>query len=152
MTDNRKRAVAAERDSIVGMFRVLDILAQTNEQNERTVKRAEYGLRDYRLIMSKLEKLLRRVFMTIPADQMHQIKRQMEMSYLKLAMYTSPGKKEDGLWVVDNDDLVELISMASQGACMLCDGKRKDCPLSRLMDELPVQVNDTFLVACKGGI
>lgn len=152
MSNEKKRAVAAERDSIVGLFCMLDYLVSTNDQNENTVKRTKYGLRDYRLIMTKLQKMCKDVFMTIPADQMHQIKRQMEMSYLKLAMYNDPGKREAGLWVVDNDDLVTLISMAAQGACMLCDGKKKDCPLSRLIDELPIQVNDTFLVACKGGI
>lgn len=151
MSDEKKRAVAAERDSIVGLFCLLDMLENTDEQNERTVKRTKYGLRDYRLIKSKLEKLCRDVFMTIPIEQMHQIKRQMQMSYLKMVQYNAPGRETDNLWVMDIDDAIKLITMASKGACMLCDGKVKDCPLSRLIDELPVEVNDTFLVACKGG-
>lgn len=152
MIEEKKRMVAAERDSMIGMFRMLDLMAQTNDQNEKTVSRVKNGLRNYRTIMTKLENMCKEVFMTVPLEQMHQIKRQMQQSYLRLTMYGDVGRKDDGTWVVDNNDIVALITMAAKGECMLCDGKRKNCVLARLMEELPVQVNDTFLVACKGGI
>ena len=43
MIEEKKRMVAAERDSMIGMFRMLDLMAQTNDQNEKTVSRVKNG-------------------------------------------------------------------------------------------------------------
>ncbi|MBR4079685.1 MAG: hypothetical protein IKK29_05690 [Christensenellaceae bacterium] len=152
MSYKKRRAVAKERDSIVGLFCMLDYLVSTNDQNEDTVRRSKYGLRDYRLIMTKLQKLCKDVFMTIPVEQMYQIKRQMQLSYLKMVQYNAPSREKSNRWVMEIDDIIKLITYASRGACFLCNGDKKNCELSRLMDELPVEVKDTLLVACKGGI
>ena len=74
------------------------------------------------------------------------------MTRLLMTIGGPVGKQSDDLWVLDTQDAVNLIIMASKGECMLCDGDRKNCFLSRMIDELPVAISDTFCVSCKGGI
>lgn len=149
---DKKRATSAERDSIIGLFQVMDILHYASPQDERTVKRIKNGLRDYRLISKKLENLCRDVLMTIPIEQMRQIRRQMEATHLAQVRKGDVLKKDDTLWVMEVGDIIKLITMATHGACMLCSGDKKGCELSRMIDELPIEVKDGFLIACKGGI
>lgn len=152
MTDNKKRVVAAERDSIIAWIRILDAMVKARDQDERTARRVKNGLRDYRLLIATMKRLVGNINASIPEEQKAQVRKQAEMTRLLMTIGGPVGKQSDDLWVLDTQDAVNLIILASKGECMLCDGDRKNCFLSRMIDELPVAISDSFRVSCKGGI
>lgn len=144
----RKRINAQQREAFVALYAGAQLLSEYEADFAAMARRVPNGYRDIKLIMSVLEKLLIKMLDTIPAEQLQTIRRQMEMSEIRVATKNYAARKNDD-WVLSRDDIGALVTAAASN-CMLCDNKSgAGCGLSRLMDELPVEVVNTLYVGCK---
>ena len=144
----RKRINAQQREAFVALYAGAQLLSQYEDDFVSVAKRVKHGHRDIKMIMAVLEKLLVNMLETIPLEQLQAIKRQMSMSEIRVAAKNYTANRSDD-WVMSREDINSLV-VAASAACLTCDNTDgKGCELSRLIDELPVEVVNTLYVGCK---
>lgn len=144
----RERINARQREAFVALYGGAQLLDKYYADFAALSRRVPNGYRDYKLTMSVLEKLLGKLLDTIPADQLQTIQRQMSMSEIRVATRDYTGKRHDD-WLLSRDDISTLVNAAAE-RCMTCENETgAGCGLSRLIDELPVDVVNTLYIGCK---
>ena len=141
----RKRLTASERDAMLRMNIVLEILDTEAAKLSDRLKDIPYAKRDIGMMKAKIYKLIAALTETIPDDQlMHW------MRMLKTATYyvgtrnpndQNKNEGEFGYWLS-----VKTIKTLLEGVhdkCLMCDldkGQRRACKLRKAIDSIP---NDT---------
>ena len=130
-----KKANRAEIDS----FNYLCACITDLEEGEKTLrKRLDLipgGWRDYRMIHSKLEFLLKLVGRTFDEDKQRTIMRTAKYARHKI-VYAPEVKREKDLFIIDSDQMTALV-MASIGECKLrmCEPNAcRSCQLGKALD------------------
>lgn len=131
-----KKANRAEIDS----FNYLCACITDLEEGEKTLrKRLDLipgGWRDYRMIHSKLEFLMKLVGMTFEPDKQRTLMRTAQYARHKL-VYAPEVTRDKTLFIVDSEQLVTLVA-ASVEQCKLgmCEPSQcKGCKLGKVLDE-----------------
>ena len=141
----RKRMTASERDAMLRMNIVLEILDTETAKLEERLKGIPYAKRDIGMMKQKIYKLIGQLTDTIPDDQMFHWLRM-----LKTATYyvgarnpvkEAHNKSEYGYWL--SVKTIEALLDGLHDKCMVCDldrSQRRACPLRKAIDSIP---NDT---------
>lgn len=145
----RKHMNADTRDAFVLLYATGMTLRQVQDHMVYLSRRARNFQRRIRMAQSLLLNLSDEIMKTITPEQLLSIKQQMEGSYIKIARKDA-GKPDNGTWVMTRDELSKLVQYAVENNCVLCDGKQK-CELRRLLRDVPVSIENTHMMACKGG-
>ena len=144
----RKRLSASERDSLVKLNIVLEILRKDLNPLRTRLGSIPYAKRDLAMMASVIQKLMEKTNETIPDEQI--------MTYinaLKMSSYVigakSPGKnkesnmKDYGMWLP-----YEILNHLFNGChdhCLMCTlgtVERRQCILRKTLDAIPNDVPD----------
>lgn len=147
----RIRMNANTREAFTILYAVSAALRHVEQHLEPLTKRVQNGWRDLRAAESLLDKCVDALMDTVPPEQLMTIKHQMDVSTFKIAIKPVGKARDDAPWVVEKDDLTTLVKYAVDNTCVLCDGKQK-CELRSLLDELPVKIENDWIMPCRGGV
>lgn len=115
-------------------------LYRFNGPLEPRLKSIPNGWRDYRLAMTLVEKVLDKLYDTMPTKTLLKFQRLNEISEV-IVRPRPASRKGQYMQIVDNDDLKLLINKAIEHECAICmrrGGEVRSCPLRRaLMDIAP---------------
>ena len=141
----KKRLTASERDAMLRMNVVLEILATEVPKLESRLKDIPYAKRDIGMMRSKILKLVGALTETVPDDQMwHWMKMMETASYYVGARRPAQGdnnEKEYGYWL--SVKTIRTLLDGLHEKCMMCNldkAERRACPLRKAIDSIP---NDT---------
>lgn len=142
------RINAYQREVLLLLYGTVQMLEHHEQDLGTLSRRVKNGYRDMRMALTVLNKLLRNVMDTVPAEQQMTVLRHMKISEIKIATKDVTGRTEDD-WLLSRDDIAQLVNAATE-KCLMCDNTTgKGCELARLIDELPVDVTNTLYVGCK---
>lgn len=140
-----KRLNASERDAILRMNVVLEILETETRKLDDRLKDIPYAKRDIGLMRKKIGSIIEGLTHTIPSDQLfHYVKMLETSSYYVGArnpVKEAHNKNEYGYWLSVNT--INTLLDGLHDKCMVCDldkGQRRACPLRKAIDSIP---NDT---------
>lgn len=141
----RKRLPVPAREALNAMFAMHSVMTGFEEQFKHMSRRIPNGWRDFRLIQSKMAKMLEDILDTIPLEQLQVIKRHMEISSIHLGV---SGVKPKDYWLMTHEDLADLADYATKTTCFACTDTDKPCRLREILKNLPIKDVDTILVGC----
>ena len=144
---DRKRLSASERDSLVKLNFVLEILKKDLNPIRARLASIPYAKRDIGLIASTIEKLMEKAGETIPDEQLMTYIHALEMSSYVIGA-KSPVKrgtnvKEYGMWLPY--EVLNELFLGCHDHCLMCTLDtvgRKQCSLRRTLDAIPNDVCD----------
>lgn len=141
----KKRLTASERDAILRMNVVLEILDTETRKLEGRMEGIKYAKRDIGMMRAKIGKLVHDLAATIPDDQRwHYVKMLETATYYvgaKNPVKEAHNKSEYGYWLPVKT--IEALLDGCHDKCMVCDldkSHRRACPLRKAIDSIP---NDT---------
>lgn len=151
MEEERQRLSSQGREAVIWLYAIDEALKHYDAYITPTSRRLKNGYRDYRLIRATLDRLLTSLLDTIPIDQLMTIKRHLSSSEVRVRT-VSAGSSFDGCnWVISQEDLLCLVSMAVENTCFVCDGHKNGCQLRKILDNVPAACMDNPAIACKEG-
>ena len=155
MEEYIKKLYADERESIMRLEMVENVLRKELPTLNERLGHVEGGRRDYALISKKCTQLKHKIMHTVPEYQIDGLKRNMaSCSYaIGARMPGQIGKASYdtwGTWV--SWGMLNEILDALHDHCMMCDkdlGDQGACPLRKALDELPNDVRERTDGGCQ---
>lgn len=145
-TENRMRLRASEREALLRLCMVCDIMARDVDALDARLAQVKYGKRDKGMISAAVNRLLDGLMATIPTDQLVSFRRNMDMCAYVVGVRNA-GKvnanEEYGMFLPY--DTLNTILEGLHDKCMMCSldtmGQRK-CKLRKALDVIPNDIED----------
>lgn len=118
------------------LFGIAHIWNDKGHELEKRLKKIPNGWRDAKMLMATSEKLLIKVLETIPPEKIHQIKLELQNTWLEVVVRNCIGNTPKGqaYTYVDTATLERITDKAMELSCVFCEKKGKearDCPLRK---------------------
>lgn len=147
MTEYRKKDVngrialsSREYAAIRAIYGAVNSLTEKHGELERRCKGIKNGWRDIRCLVTMAEKLLYKILMTVPADKLLMMKKEMQNTYCITECRGVTGKTDDGFVYIEEQKIVDLAQMAVDMNCLGCTKNqreaKRECSLYKVLESL----------------
>lgn len=140
-----KRLYSGERDAMNELAVIVKLVPEITEELGERIGMVKYGKRNLGMLKYTVNALVEGIVKTIPSKQLEAVTRNLADSALTIgvrAVNKQGHNDEWGLWV--SNDNMEVITNAAQSKCLTCDlkdGRERECPLRKALDEIGTDVN-----------
>jgi hypothetical protein len=143
MEEGRKRLNAKEAETIRAFCGIVSVFEDTLSGMEKRLKGIPGGWRDARMLASVAERLMEKVFMTVPTDQLQSL--QANLKRLKMVIKLDPVSMDDDATYVPLEHMVSLVRAVQEDTCFLCSKDEigaKKCPIRKALDAVAFVENE----------
>lgn len=141
----KKRLTASERDALLRMNVVLEILATEVPKLKGRMQDIPYAARDVGMMRAKIYKLVEALTDTVPDDQMYHWYQMMKTATYfvgaRAPVQGNTNESQYGYWL--SVKTIRTLLDGLHEKCMMCNldkAERRACPLRKAIDSIP---NDT---------
>lgn len=141
MDNTTKRMTASEREALIRLAVVADILDEARAGLEQRSGMIPGARRDIAMMRTKSERLLERFEATIPPEQVDIYRRNINMCGYSVGVkspYNRVQRDIYGMWL--SFDVIRTLVAGLHDMCQLCDmdrAERRACPLRKALDTIP---------------
>lgn len=153
MEDEKKKLKRIEQEAwmtLAEVVTVCDAVERRTDVKQLLDARVPQGWRDWRLAISKLDRVNDAVLQSIPIKQLQQMKVYIEQNTLKFTPRHGATPLPPDMWCMKRADLATLAEYAVNTECAMC--VREDswnCPLKKVLKEMPLQLTDEGTIYCR---
>lgn len=139
-----KRLYSGERDAMNELAVIVKLIPAIAEELGDRISMVEYGKRNLGMLKYTVNALVEGLIKTIPSKQLEAVTRNLADSALTIGVRSvnKQGHNDEwGLWVSNTD--MEVVTSAAQEMCLTCDlkdGRERDCPLRKALDNIGTDV------------
>lgn len=150
--EDRQRLNSSQRDALLTAYFMIGVIKEKyGHEFETMSRRLPHGYRDYRLIVTTLDRFVEAILDTVPGEQLKTMLRQVKNTEL-----CTRGKQvsasDTDVWVTTRRDIALLADMAADGRCLVCDkSNMSGCELKRILKDLPIDIADKVTISCLPG-
>lgn len=141
LTPERRRISHDELDALIALE-----CASTLMESKKTrpvladrLKEVKYGARDMGMAATGLASVLRRMYDTVPYEQLKHLRNQIAHKGVRVGVFATRAEKNDCGMVLTWEQL-ETFAEAAREKCLACSldpQQQKSCKLAKLFDEMP---------------
>lgn len=124
--DGKYKLTRAEYSAVLSMMCVVDIMVHESTRLEERIKLLPYGLRDYKMIIKRLEQLAEDILSTVPIKRLRAIREELKYMEIRATLKGVTGDKGGGIVCVNTDELMAVIDEIVSMRCLLCEKRGKD--------------------------
>ena len=142
VTPDRKRLSHEEYDALIGLEAVHAVLKSKNTWPvlEERVKRIKYGPRDRGLLNNALGRLIKALYSDVPYEQLMSLSNNLRMSELHVGVKTTRKHSQTDYGMILSWEQYNTLGKAAMEKCVTCElnpQEQRQCPLAKILDELP---------------
>lgn len=131
------RANGRDVDLIFGLHAAGQELRRAEKEAEKRIRAIPNGWRDLRLIITKLDKLLDGLHLTVQPEKRQTMQRMAPRMRFRVWCGQEAVKTAPNEVVITKNEMGTLLTYAWEGTCTLCIEQRCDrCPLGKTLDSV----------------
>lgn len=142
ITPDKKRLTHEEYDALIGLEAVHAVLMSKSTWPvlEERVRCIKYGLRDKALLNNVLGRLIKALYMDVPYEQLKSLSNNLKMSELRVGVKTTRKHAQTDYGMLLSWEQFNTLGKAAMEKCVTCSlnpQEQRQCPLAKILDELP---------------
>lgn len=147
LTPDRKRLSHDEWDAVMGLEAAHSVLVSKNTMPvlQKRIKSIKYGARDAAMLTSALGRILREMYENVPYEQLKSLSNNMKMSELHVGVKTASKHSQRDYGMILSWEQLNTLGSAALEKCVTCNlnpHEQRQCPLKKVLDELPGEKNE----------
>lgn len=142
ITPDRKRLSHEEWDAVIGLEAVHSVLVSKNTMPvlQKRIKEIKYGARDAAMLTNALGRLLKALYNNVPYEQLKSLSNNLAMSELHVGIKTTRKHSMTDYGMLISWEQLEVLGTAAMEKCVVCNlstQEQRQCPLKKILDEMP---------------
>lgn len=148
LTPERKRLTHDEYDALIGLETVHAVLksAKTWPALKDRLSKIKYGARDSAMITNGLGRIVKALYNDVPYEQLKTLSNNLHMSELHVGVKTTNKYSQKDYGMILSWEQLDELGRAAMEKCITCSldsQQQRQCPLAKVLDQLPVHKDDS---------